>query len=69
VLKLKQDNYEILNIIRGRELCHLVEVVSFTTGFSPGRDVGYFSAYSATSDRDESWTRLERDCVRCEILK
>ena len=40
-LGIKQDSYENQNTICDRELCHLVMVVSLTTGFSPHRDVGY----------------------------
>jgi hypothetical protein len=39
VLGIKPDNYEKYNTIRGREFCHLVKVVSITTGFSFRRDV------------------------------
>ena len=40
-LRIKQYSYGNKNTICGRELCHLVRVVSLTTGFSLRRDVRY----------------------------
>jgi len=39
-LTIKQDSYENQNANCGRDLYHLVRVVSLTTGFSLRRDVG-----------------------------